>query len=116
MTNALIINSNASTQNNVSPVVNNAIDVSEVNLPHAIVTEVLLKNGKTAQVITLFNQNDLSCEEVQVGVIDSLKRLETTKAYKSTFCSGVKQGILKPVWSTSWNTIQHYRYDNKFQS
>lgn len=115
MTNALIINSNASTQN-VSPVVNDTIDVTEVNLPHAIVTEVLLKNGKTAQVITLFNQNDLNCEEVQVGVLDSLKRLENTEAYKSTFCSGAKKGFLKPVWSTSWNTIQHYRYENKFQS
>lgn len=115
MINALIINSNASTQN-VSPVVNDTIDVTEVNLPHAIVTEVLLKNGKTAQVITLFNQNDLNCEEVQVGVLDSLKRLENTEAYKSTFCSGAKKGFLTPVWSTSWNTIQHYRYENKVQS
>ena len=115
MTNALIINSNASTQNNVSPVVNNTIDVSEVNLPHAIVTEVLLKNGKTAQVITLFNQNDLNCEELEAGVLDGLTRLETTEAYKITFCSGVKQGILKPVWSTSWNAIK-YKYNNNFQS
>ena len=63
MTNALISNSNASTQN-VSPVVNDTIDVTEVNLPHAIITEVLLKNGKTAQVITLFNQKEYKDKNV----------------------------------------------------
>ncbi len=103
---------NVLTQNSNSVALNNdLIDVTNTNLPHAIVTEVLLKNGKRTQIITLFNQNEINCEEIELGVKEGLQHNRETYSYKSSMCAGVKQGLLGVVSSTSWNTINHISYE-----
>ena len=102
---------NVLTQNSNSVALNNdLIDVTNTNLPHAIVTEVLLKNGKRTQIITLFNQNEINYEEIMLGVKEGLRHDRETDSYQSSMCSGIKEGVLKVVCSTSWNTIKHFLY------
>lgn len=103
---------NVLTQNSNSVALNNdLIDVTNTNLPHAIVTEVLLKNGKRTQIITLFNQNEINNEEIEIGIHQGLRHNRETYSYQSSMCAGVKQGFLKAVYSTSWNKINHVSYD-----
>lgn len=95
-------------EKNQMELTNDLIDVTISNLPHGIVTEVLLKNGKRTQIITLFNQNEINFEEIMIGVKEGLRHNRETYSYQSSMCSGVKQGILKVMCSTSWNTIKHF--------
>ena len=97
-------------EKNQMELTNDLIDVTTSNLPHGIVTEVLLKNGKRTQIITLFNQNEINYEEIMLGVKEGLRHDRETYSYQSSMCSGIKEGVLKVMCSTSWNTIKHFLY------
>ncbi|VDH16763.1 Uncharacterised protein [Algoriella xinjiangensis] len=95
-------------ENNQVALSDDFIQVSSSNLPHAIVTEVLLKNGKRTQIMTLFNQNEINFEEIEIGVESGLKHNRETLTCKSSFCTGVKQGLLRVITSSQWKNIKHY--------
>lgn len=48
--------------------------LSEVNVSHALVTNVEFSSGKTSSIVTLFNCSDFSFEEIKIGVDTSLHR------------------------------------------
>lgn len=85
--------------------------VANLELPHAIVSEVILNNGKRTQIITLFNQHDLNNEEMEVGVHETLKHHRNAVAFRTKFCSGVKNGRVTSIWSSEWRNVTHVNYD-----
>lgn len=70
-------------------------DLKNLTVSHALVTNVEFESGKKSSVITLFNNADLSFEEMKIGVTTSLKRQSYLgiKKEKTTFYS-LKNGVL----------------------
>lgn len=73
--------------------------IPNVNLRHAFFSEIELKNGKKTQIITVFNNNDISFEEMEIGLNTSLSRqikfYNNIKSVQHTFCSINKEGLNK---------------------
>ncbi|MDX6190203.1 hypothetical protein SGQ83_12650 [Flavobacterium sp. Fl-318] len=67
---------------------------------HALITNVVLRNGKIAPIITMFNCIDFDFEEMKIGVDMALNRQEqfrkNARSIQTTLCR-VELGKLKPV-------------------
>ncbi|MGV0756782.1 hypothetical protein ACTS9E_14530 [Empedobacter brevis] len=51
---------------------------------NALITSVKLKNGKTTQMITVFNSSELNFEELNIGVKKGLERTRKAESMQST--------------------------------
>lgn len=73
-------------------------NLKNLTVSHALVTNVEFESGKKSSVITLFNNSDLSFEEMNIGVTTSLKRQSYLgiEKVKTTFYS-LKNGVLNKL-------------------
>lgn len=63
---------------------------------HALLTRVLLTNGKITEMITVFNATELSFEEINTGVKRGLESTHVAQEMQSTFY-GMFNNKLEPV-------------------
>lgn len=53
---------------------------------NSLITDIEFKNGEHTQMITIFNNDVLHFEEVNIGVNLSIKNIKNIKTSKNTFC------------------------------
>ena len=82
-----------------------------VHLHHSIVTDVLLKNGKTTQIITIFNAIDIEDDYINIGITKALEFSHRADKMKSNFCS-FKKGKLKTIAEFEETKIKEYSPEN----
>lgn len=78
------------------------------NLHNVIITDVLLKNGKITQVVTIFNNRDIDFECVNIGVTKALERSRVATKMKSTF-SSYKNKVSDTISEFEETLIKDYR-------
>lgn len=84
-----------------------ANDNTLINLKHALVTEIELKNGKKTQIVTFFNFTELSDDAINFGVKTGLEHSKNVVNMQSTLCS-FKTGVVKPFMFFDKNNIVPY--------
>lgn len=90
------------TQNQSNPLINVTEENSELlKAPtHALITNVILKNGNNAPIITMFNCADFSFEEIKIGVDTAINRhdkIQLDAVSKQSTLYRVNNGNLKSV-------------------
>jgi hypothetical protein len=93
----------------LKPVIAVETQLETINLKHALVSEIELKNGKKTKVVTIFNSSDLNFEEMNFGVNTALKRINsyknTMKDIKTSFGS-LENGTFEKV--TTFENVNPY--------
>lgn len=59
-------------------------NVNNINVSHAMVTQVELKNGNVTAMVTLFDSSLIGFEEVKIGVNTALQMQDNTLSEQST--------------------------------